>query len=1067
MAERCSAAARDKRGITKPAFLKELLLTSFELGELSATDAFLPDDQAAAMYRIFQDLVPADLRRDPEASAALALVVSSPPEAAGISSRFVVCSDDMVPAAEGWSVVTGLLIDPAVLAAGASEAGRAPAVEPVLGAGIEPAMPETEAASGSDGSPASAALAETANLVVSAPNDEPDWAGAVVLVAAGNQVSADELVAAVERAASAGARAAVVATDSELEGLPFDKLPVLPLPLFAVGADHGQVLIGLSGRNGETIADQVRASDIPDTREALVAAAEADLLSHGYEAVEVKEVLARHAHNPDAAIADLSRFWSTWEHYYARGGGGDDDAAAQADSVTSSSTTVASVSPTVAVNDGQPEAGDDDGGSGRVCEDAPEGPAVSPSEPATTGPGGGPGGIASVANHDSNRDVEGGLDESGGFGLRLPIDLIQGGTESAMRSGKRLGGAGGSRSGENDPSTPARDGANGSTAVGNGGSSDRRGARGGDAELSNASGSASGADSCSSSSSSRSSSDSGGSRHTELRGISELTTYVAAGRALRRNEALSSDDMLWPARPDKAASTQREILLLKASLATLYERDAVRTLCSLASEQTRLSALGSPEQVLSFVRLFFDGEFTQTPDRDVFLKTFEAAVTELWGSGGSTDEAAAFAEAILVQATGALLRHNALCERRLRMADRRKQKKRPIVERDSPFAITRESRHPLKGSKNKDKIRHLSLPDTDHIFVTVDPRTCVELSFFLDEGCRRLWHRVMPGQLFSFSIPSGDVWYKWAVLPGQQVAERWGYKFEFYAMDVSLYDVSLRVSASIDWVCWLVELLLLDDTPGSDLGLARPVPSVYTREMFGLLVDALPVVVGPKSTRLVRLLGRILDRCDLFPPGEAPDLLRLRPLYRKMLEDRTPQRNAPIFSMHMQALFDLFLSVRRAAAALGVRDPTLKDAMATDEQPLAPIKLRLVSDKGKVKDFSFHSTTVFDTVMGTTPPLTAGRWYYEVRLLSTNKMLLGWATPDFCTRSGDKHGAGYDAHSWAFDGKFHKLWHNRTSRLWNDRDPSWAKNDIVGVMVDMDEGVPCVPYVCRVPCVCA
>ena len=81
--------------------------------------------------------------------------------------------------------------------------------------------------------------------------------------------------------------------------------------------------------------------------------------------------------------------------------------------------------------------------------------------------------------------------------------------------------------------------------------------------------------------------------------------------------------------------------------------------------------------------------------------------------------------------------------------------------------------------------------------------------------------------------------------------------------------------------------------------------------------------------------------------------------------------------------------------------------------------------------------------------LRQGKWYYEVRLVTSGLLQLGWADSSYVGSSARGEGVGDDAHSWAFDGERVCRWHGNKSR-WGKK---WQKGDVVGCAVDIDNRV--------------
>ena len=81
--------------------------------------------------------------------------------------------------------------------------------------------------------------------------------------------------------------------------------------------------------------------------------------------------------------------------------------------------------------------------------------------------------------------------------------------------------------------------------------------------------------------------------------------------------------------------------------------------------------------------------------------------------------------------------------------------------------------------------------------------------------------------------------------------------------------------------------------------------------------------------------------------------------------------------------------------------------------------------------------------------LTCGKWYYEVELRSSGVMQVGWADQLFKGDSDNGDGVGDDEHSWAYDGCRQQKWNGEIPE---DYGAAWTTGDVVGCLLDLDEG---------------
>ncbi|ETO67154.1 hypothetical protein F444_15865 [Phytophthora nicotianae P1976] len=83
--------------------------------------------------------------------------------------------------------------------------------------------------------------------------------------------------------------------------------------------------------------------------------------------------------------------------------------------------------------------------------------------------------------------------------------------------------------------------------------------------------------------------------------------------------------------------------------------------------------------------------------------------------------------------------------------------------------------------------------------------------------------------------------------------------------------------------------------------------------------------------------------------------------------------------------------------------------------------------------------------------LTKGKWYYEVRLVTAGVVQIGWADSTFEANSETGDGVGDHERSWAYDGARQVKWNGGKDEQYAT-DDSWSKNDVIGCLLDLDEG---------------
>ncbi|VEU40597.1 unnamed protein product [Pseudo-nitzschia multistriata] len=117
--------------------------------------------------------------------------------------------------------------------------------------------------------------------------------------------------------------------------------------------------------------------------------------------------------------------------------------------------------------------------------------------------------------------------------------------------------------------------------------------------------------------------------------------------------------------------------------------------------------------------------------------------------------------------------------------------------------------------------------------------------------------------------------------------------------------------------------------------------------------------------------------------------------------------------------------------------------------PLRFISGRSIIDQ-KTLTVSGLPTGGFSSVGSKGVMLTSGKWYYEAILETAGCLQIGWADGSFAghCHSDRGDGCGDGPSSWAYDGWRRYRWHSMATE-WGCR---WAEGDVVGCLVDMDEG---------------
>ncbi|KAK7804491.1 hypothetical protein U0070_022109 [Myodes glareolus] len=78
-----------------------------------------------------------------------------------------------------------------------------------------------------------------------------------------------------------------------------------------------------------------------------------------------------------------------------------------------------------------------------------------------------------------------------------------------------------------------------------------------------------------------------------------------------------------------------------------------------------------------------------------------------------------------------------------------------------------------------------------------------------------------------------------------------------------------------------------------------------------------------------------------------------------------------------------------------------------------------------------------------------GVWYYEVTVITSGVMQIGWATRDSKFLNHEGYGIGDDEYSCAYDGCRQLIWYNARSKP--HVHPCWKEGDTVGFLLDLNE----------------
>jgi len=97
-----------------------------------------------------------------------------------------------------------------------------------------------------------------------------------------------------------------------------------------------------------------------------------------------------------------------------------------------------------------------------------------------------------------------------------------------------------------------------------------------------------------------------------------------------------------------------------------------------------------------------------------------------------------------------------------------------------------------------------------------------------------------------------------------------------------------------------------------------------------------------------------------------------------------------------------------------------------------------------------HSCNAFTSVGAQNLAVSSGKWYYELTLLTSGCMQVGWAALPFQGAADAGEGVGDDKLSWAYDGFRQLRWHHGTKEVWG---PKWRAGNTICCALDADRGI--------------
>ncbi|KAJ8575654.1 hypothetical protein ON010_g3559 [Phytophthora cinnamomi] len=196
-------------------------------------------------------------------------------------------------------------------------------------------------------------------------------------------------------------------------------------------------------------------------------------------------------------------------------------------------------------------------------------------------------------------------------------------------------------------------------------------------------------------------------------------------------------------------------------------------------------------------------------------------------------------------------------------------------------------------------------------------------------------------------IHSHQFWFRFTASEENVTKDNgYGYRFQVKPMASIRWSKESEVlaSPSLEWACWVLELLLNDATELVAHG------AVHNRKIYGALVRYLRSPGAPFKGRVVRLLQQLLHHSELFPADEVPELDALESISRLAVTRAEVDRaSGKVFlSAHLLQLVELSMVITSASS---VFDRKLSGLGAEPASHLTtPFELPVPFERKRVRD---------------------------------------------------------------------------------------------------------------------
>ncbi|KAF4038677.1 HECT domain-containing protein [Phytophthora infestans] len=195
-------------------------------------------------------------------------------------------------------------------------------------------------------------------------------------------------------------------------------------------------------------------------------------------------------------------------------------------------------------------------------------------------------------------------------------------------------------------------------------------------------------------------------------------------------------------------------------------------------------------------------------------------------------------------------------------------------------------------------------------------------------------------------IHSHQFWFRFSASEENATQDHgYGYRFQVKPMANIRWtkETEVLASPSLEWACWILELLLNDAIELVAHG------AVHNRRVYCALVRYLRSPGAPFKGRVVRLLQQLLHNPELFPADEVPELNALESISRLALTRAEVDRaSGKVFlSAHMLQLVELSMMISSASTIFKCK---LDGASAASPILTTPFDLPVPFERKRVRD---------------------------------------------------------------------------------------------------------------------